>query len=193
MATCVRQMVIITILLITSLFFLRYFLTDSTSEELLSGNFLPSTDNQQKLHVSLFLSRDWFEEELSGEISVVGVVPSEPESGVEISACDDKEEPSSDTRWGWPLTSLVIRRMLRWNIMRAVVNIFTQLNVPYFISGWIKIVKRSELYQSGQTVPCSTCTGTAVSVPGTSTSSSTSTGGLPTTRRSFRRLSTVRD
>ena len=39
-----------------------------------------------------------FEEELSGEISVVGVVPSEPESGVEISACDDKEEPSSDTR-----------------------------------------------------------------------------------------------
>ena len=58
MATCVRQMVIITILLITSLFFLRYFLTDSTSEEILSGNFLPSTDNQQKLHVSLFLSRD---------------------------------------------------------------------------------------------------------------------------------------
>ena len=49
MATCVRQMVIITILLITSLFFLRYFLTDSTSEELLSGNFLPSIDNQQKL------------------------------------------------------------------------------------------------------------------------------------------------
>ena len=49
MATCVRQMVIITILLITSLFFLRYFLTDSTSEELLSGNFLPSIDNQQKI------------------------------------------------------------------------------------------------------------------------------------------------
>ena len=49
MATCVRQMVIITILLIASLFFLRYFLTDSTSEELLSGNFLPSIDNQQKL------------------------------------------------------------------------------------------------------------------------------------------------
>ena len=99
MATCVRQMVIITILLITSLFFLRYFLTDSTSEELLSGNFLPSIDNQQKLTRFFIFCREIdFEEELSGEISVVGVVPSEPESGVEISACDDKEEPSSDTR-----------------------------------------------------------------------------------------------